>query len=749
MEEIPSPLRGNLRNKIIGWTFIPSLILLAAVAWYVFYAYQQAAAELVIRQAQEVTSARALKLGMEQILPYIEEKTRILYYQQDFYTQDPAALQRALLRFEEELKFFDGGVLLVPQSGRVVAASPLLSDRIGQDWSLNPTFQAALRQPGSLTFSDVGPNGAQNSPVIGVALCWLNAATRQSTVLIGLLNAPPPPDSLFFSRLTGAEWDSYSYLLDARGQLIYSSNAHVQAGIVGERAIVKQALGGGSTPMRSTETDGSETISTYARLAQPLGWIYVREYPLNDLLGESLKYTRWLLGLLALGVLVPTVVVAVGVRRITRPIETLTAAARRISHGQFDAKIHIHTGDELEDLAGEFNAMADRLQESYSTLEERVTARTRELQALNSISSAVSHSLELDEVLDEALNRTLELTGLEAGAAYSLETIEGREVPVLVSLRGIDRPLARPLATLLFEQIAAGDRQVRVMSPDELPEGGLRERAAEEQVQRLVLAPLESRSRLLGWLLLGCRCEYDPPAEELALLRSIGQITGAAMENARSYRQAEELAVTVERTRLARDLHDAVTQTLFSASLIAEVVPVLWQTNPPEAERRTAELRQLTRGALAEMRTLLLELRPAALTAVGLPDLLRQLGEAATGRSRLPVTVVCEGQRRLPDDVQIAFYRVAQEALNNTIKYARAREARVDLRMQADRVSLLVSDDGAGFDREAVGADHMGLRIMRERAEAIGAHLTLDTAPGEGCHVGLVWMDSKREEVNG
>ena len=197
-------------------------------------------------------------------------------------------------------------------------------------------------------------------------------------------------------------------------------------------------------------------------------------------------------------------------------------------------------------------------------------------------------------------------------------------------------------------------------------------------------------------------------------------------------------AVAAERTRLARDLHDAVTQTLFSTTLIAEVIPDLWDMNPAEGRRRLEELRQLTRGALAEMRTLLVELRPNALTEVPLATLLRQLTEAMVGRSRIAVQLSAEGERRLPPDVQVGLYRIAQEALNNVVKHARATQAVVTLRL-GDTVRLTVADDGAGFDPNAVAADHLGLRIMRERAEAIGARLSVYSEPGEGTQVSVVW----------
>ncbi|MBK8049103.1 MAG: hypothetical protein IPK16_19505 [Anaerolineales bacterium] len=205
--------------------------------------------------------------------------------------------------------------------------------------------------------------------------------------------------------------------------------------------------------------------------------------------------------------------------------------------------------------------------------------------------------------------------------------------------------------------------------------------------------------------------------------------------------KAADDAVMAERTRLARDLHDAVTQTLFSASLIAEVLPDLYAADPEDGAQSAEELRQLTRGALAEMRTLLLELRPAAVTQARLEDLIRQLIEATIGRARVPVQYTAEGQRTLPDDVKVALYRIAQESLNNVIKYAKATQVTVDLRQQPRGVRLSIGDDGVGFDPDAVGPGHLGQKIMRERAEGIGARLAVQSEVGQGTMVTVTWVD--------
>lgn len=232
--------------------------------------------------------------------------------------------------------------------------------------------------------------------------------------------------------------------------------------------------------------------------------------------------------------------------------------------------------------------------------------------------------------------------------------------------------------------------------------------------------------------------------EQTAELRR--QIAQREQAEAALAQKAADEAVVAERTRLARDLHDAVTQTLFSASLTAEVLPELWETDTEQGRRTTEELRQLTRSALAEMRTLLLELRPSAVVQARLEDLVRQLTEATVSRTRAAVQVKVEGQRPLPDDVKIALYRIAQESLNNIAKYAKASNIHVDLRQQPAGVRLTISDDGIGFDPDTVGAGHFGQKIMRERAESIGARLTVQSEVGHGTVVMVTWNDPEWQE---
>lgn len=213
-------------------------------------------------------------------------------------------------------------------------------------------------------------------------------------------------------------------------------------------------------------------------------------------------------------------------------------------------------------------------------------------------------------------------------------------------------------------------------------------------------------------------------------------------------RRERDQATIIERNRLARDLHDAVSQTLFSASLISEVLPRLWGRDVEEGRRRLEEVRQLTRGALAEMRTLLLELRPDSLVEAEIEPLLKQLAESITGRSRVPVNLSITGRCAMPVEVKIALYRIAQEALNNVAKHAGAGLVDVRLSCRASRVTLSVSDDGKGFDMKKLPPNTLGLNIMRERAREIGAAVSVRSRPGAGTRVRVAWNNASVEAEN-
>jgi len=210
--------------------------------------------------------------------------------------------------------------------------------------------------------------------------------------------------------------------------------------------------------------------------------------------------------------------------------------------------------------------------------------------------------------------------------------------------------------------------------------------------------------------------------------------------------QAEEQATAAERTRLARELHDVLTQLLFSINLVAGSLPQLWERDPDMARRSTAELQRLTRGALAEMRTLLRELRPQTIAETDLAMLITHLSDGLGARHDIPTTVHTEIDGTLPADVHVAFYRIAQEALSNIAKHANASSLTVALTGTASQMRLSVADDGYGFDRSDPPTGTMGLDIMQERAHDIGADLTVSSQPDVGTSVEVVWHAEPNRE---
>jgi PAS domain S-box-containing protein len=260
-----------------------------------------------------------------------------------------------------------------------------------------------------------------------------------------------------------------------------------------------------------------------------------------------------------------------------------------------------------------------------------------------------------------------------------------------------------------------------------------------EKMHSFMWVPLVVKSRMIGSFALAHAEQNHFTAHNADLALSVANQAAITMTNAELNEKAQALAVVEERQRLARNLHDAVNQSLFSAGLIAEVLPRLWDRDQQEARRSLEDLRRLTQGAMAEMRALLAELRPSTLTDADLGDLLHQLGKAFTGRTNVPAKVTMLGTRVLPAEVQVAIYRVCQEALNNIAKHAGSSMVEISLKHEGTSSVLSIRDDGRGFNPDQTSSGHYGLSMMRERASAVGAELSIASQPGHGTELTVHW----------
>ena len=494
---------------------------------------------------------------------------------------------------------------------------------------------------------------------------------------------------------------------------------------------------------------------------------------------EALRPTRLILMIMG-GVAVVAVALAVlaGIaltRSIVRPLAELDTTADRIAEGDLDLRARVEREDEIGRLAHSFNRMTTQL----GQLVESLRRRTDHLRAINETGRQISSILDLDELLPYVARslmqsfayQTVRILLLAGEGEAILLTYEEGLADQQPTKTIFDHDAARALPAMA---LAARESAAVLMRPGSDPVPFVARPAAETTTVSDVESEMPTASEpgatgnmvdvtsapstyaelavtirvgddLVGVLDIVGRENDNLDAQDLFAAQTLADQLAIAIENSRLYVQARELAAGQERQRLARDLHDAVSQTLFSVSLIAEVLPRIYERDPEQGRERLEELRQLTRGALAEMRTLLLELRPAALAEADLPDLLRQLAEAVMGRSRIPVQLNVEPDVcvDLPVEVRIAYYRIAQEALNNIAKHSGATRATVGLTCE-DVLQLRIEDDGTGFDPASPSSGRLGLGIMEERAQSIGARLKVEAKPGVGTAISVSWKPPGR-----
>lgn len=254
-------------------------------------------------------------------------------------------------------------------------------------------------------------------------------------------------------------------------------------------------------------------------------------------------------------------------------------------------------------------------------------------------------------------------------------------------------------------------------------------------IKSYLASPLIIGDQVAGFIHLFSRTAGFFTDDYSSRLQIFANQAASAVRNAQAYEQAQEVAALEERQRLAQDLHDAVSQTLFSASVIAESLSRMMH-DEAELQQGLHRLARMNKGALAEMRTLLLELRPSAILDTEISILLQHLANAARSHTDAQIELSIHAERvLLPNDVKIGFYRITQEALNNIIKHARAQTVQIMTEDHEHYFSLTIQDDGIGFDVDNVPSDHMGLRIIRERALNLDLQIEITSVPNTGTRI--------------
>lgn len=419
---------------------------------------------------------------------------------------------------------------------------------------------------------------------------------------------------------------------------------------------------------------------------------------------------------------------------------------------------------ETDELARQLRRLLELAQQQRAELRALATQlgaqlenRTQQLSTLQDLSTGLARHTEMGALVSEALHALHQTMDYSSASIWARAGLDPQQPVVLMGYRSQADELAGVEPGELtglrlsranlqrYEQIEADGAAIVENQPRQgllawlwaMVTDDARTSALYRSTRAWMAVPLKVRDRVLGVL----RVDHGTPAyfdaERERLLHAVGSQTALAMRHARLLEQERDVAVVAERNRIARDLHDAVSQTLFAANLLAGTLAR--DDGLSEAARGQVQtLERLNRSALAEMRMMLFELRPDALEGVRLPELLQHAIEALAGRGGVDVTSEIAAEPAPPARHRIEIYRIAQEALSNIGRHSGARHVHVGWTVQAPGQGRLhIVDDGCGFDPQAAKPGHFGLENMHQRAAAIGGTLSLESAVGEGTELRL------------
>ncbi len=374
---------------------------------------------------------------------------------------------------------------------------------------------------------------------------------------------------------------------------------------------------------------------------------------------------------------------------------------------------------------------------------EGLRSLNEELSILYDVASVASESLELSTILVRCLKRILHTFPAATGLVHVANSPKGK-LKLAASVGTDDMVSDSSIETITrgaIERIFAEGKPLlldRVSQPKGSPP------EPREEGQSFVGVPLRAKGRVFGVFSLIGHQLRESEEKDMALLTSLGDQIGLTIDHARLQKQAEQVAVFQERSRLARELHDSVSQSLYSLTLFAEASRRhLGRGELPLAEDRLDRLAQTAQETFREMRLLVHELRPLELEREGFLGALKHRVEAVERRAGVEVDFNVDPNLELPVALEEVLYQIAREALNNTFHHAAAQKVAVSVQAIADRVRLQITDDGIGFDPTEASRQGLGLLGIRERAGQAGGKYQIDSKPGRGT---TIWVEVPLEE---
>jgi signal transduction histidine kinase len=395
--------------------------------------------------------------------------------------------------------------------------------------------------------------------------------------------------------------------------------------------------------------------------------------------------------------------------------------------------------DLLEAVAAQIGGpiASARLYQEAQRLAEQVKRRNEQLTVLNTLARMAVSTLDVERMLTDVTLAIQQGFGYGHVETYTIDeethelVLAAQASTVTPNEIGYRQPVTLGLLGRTF------NTSQTIRADDVLTEPDYYACTMNDSRSELCV-PIIAGGRVRGVLNLESRRVAAFTDEDVSVLETVADMLASAMENARLYRRAQEAAVLEERSRLARDLHDSISQQLFSMTLTAQAARAQQVKNPARSAAQLERLQETAAAALAEMRALIFQLRPPGLSEQGLVAALHQHVTALGRREGLTVELAVTGEERHARGAEQALYRIVQESLNNVVKHAGACDVKITLDLQPEQLRLHVADDGNGFDLAAenyLSNRHLGLISMRERAAELGGAMDLRSEPGCGTEV--------------
>ncbi len=647
-------------------------------------------------------------------------------------------------------------IILTDRDGRVLQIDPEDARIIGGDMPGYSEVQAVL-ETGLPTIS-----GLVSSPLIDVPVVLATAPIlNEEGKIIGLLTSSIDIEQSSIGTIgqtIKVGETGYTEIVDGNGIVL----ARTEPGSPPEAfemsdhpgkfaALISQGKAITGTCHRCHETSDAlerrRDVLAFAPLSITSWGVVIRQSEEEALAPtQQLESKLLLLGLIVL--VSALLLVWTMMQGVVKPIRMLTAAAKRVAAGDFKAVMPVKRQDEIGQLSTAFYTMTQELARSRDEL----VSRNRELSVLNAIDATVSQSLNLKDVLENALQKVLEVTGTTAGCVF-LSDPDSNKLEMMTCIGSSNvfkcQEASSAVANCACHQGLRYGQTMMVNHVSQCPMlSG--DKVMTKDIGYFASVPIKSKDRTLGIMNVACSSEDGFTEDDFRLLDSIGYHVGLAIENAILYEEAKQKeklrgqllssvisAQEEERKRIARELHDELGQTL--TGLIMSIESSENMTSPEQSPLREKlkNAKSLVVHALENMRRLTLNLRPSALDDLGLTAALRAYTQTHLEAVGVQVQFESKGlSKRLTPTVETALFRIIQEAINNITKHAEADNVRIQLEVKGGKITAIVEDDGRGFDVVAVfkssGAQSLGLLGIQERATLLGGTFNIKSRIGQG-----------------